>query len=220
MRDRLNTTQKVAYGATKTHVESAFEAAQREYKNAYEAGDSDALAAANLKLIELQQTKARLSYAPQDIPEPLQPDFNQVYSQVTPAQQQAIDEKAVAWHSENPWFRQDPDMTAFAEGLHKRLLANGVDPRSDEYYEAINVRMRKAFPEHDWGDSTDDAVENESPAQRRAERKPASIVAPATRSTAPKKIRLTEAEVAVARRLGVSLEDYARQKQLLENGAR
>jgi hypothetical protein len=215
----FNQTQKIAYGATKNSVEAELQAATRAYKEAYEAGDADALMEANLRLIDAKQAADRMKTEPQGVQETLQPDFDEVYSKVRPAQEPAVDDKAVEWHSQNPWFRKEPDMTAYAEGLHNRLISKGVDPTSDEYYATINSRMRQAFPDYEWGDSDDTVeVEEEQPPVRRAENKPASIVAPATRSTAPKKIRLTASQAAVARRLGVPLEEYAKQLAQMNGG--
>jgi len=90
-------------------------------------------------------------------------------------------------------------------GLHQKLVKQGLDPRSDEYYEKINSRMRQVFPDEF---DADEEVEVEKPRQR------SNVVAPATRSTAPKKIVLTPTSVALAKRLGVPLEEYAKQVAL------
>lgn len=93
-------------------------------------------------------------------------------------------------------------MTSFALGVHEKLVKQGVDAESDEYYEKLNRRIRQVFPE-----SFDDEVIEEKPVKKA---KPANVVAPATRSTAPKKIVLTQTQVALAKRLGVPLELYAK----------
>lgn len=99
-------------------------------------------------------------------------------------------------------------MTAYALGLHQKLVKNGVDPQSDEYYETINSRMRKTFSEY-FGEME---MEDEPPAKgKQTQSKQTNVVAPATRSTAPKKIRLTQTQVSIAKRLGVPLEEYAKQ---------
>jgi hypothetical protein len=87
-------------------------------------------------------------------------------------------------------------MTSFALGLHQKLVKQGVDPRSDDYYERINSRMREVFPD------------------QFKQRRRSNVVAPATRSTAPRKIVLTSSQVAIAKRLGVPLEAYAKQVAL------
>ena len=111
------------------------------------------------------------------------------------------DEKAEAWRQENGWFGTDDEMTAFALGSHQKLVKSGVDPKSDEYYEKINSRMRQVFPEN-FGAADPDPEELKP--------KRSNVVAPATRSTAPKKIVLTQTQVAIAKRLGVPLELYAK----------
>jgi len=123
------------------------------------------------------------------------------------------DPKAEAWVEENSsWFHVDDEMTAYAMGLHQKLVKSGVDPRTDEYYETIDARMRKVFPEE-----FDDVVEQPEPQESR--KQSANVVAPATRSTAPNKVKLTKTQVALANRLGVPLEEYARQVALeMRNG--
>jgi len=113
------------------------------------------------------------------------------------------DDKAETWRDDNPWFGEDDEMTAFALGLHNKLTKDGFDPRSNEYYEKINSRMRTVFP-----DQFDDGIEDQPESTRR---KSSNVVAPATRSTAPNKIRLTQSQVAIAKKLGVPLETYAKQ---------
>ena len=92
-------------------------------------------------------------------------------------------------------------MTSFALGLHNRLIKEGVDPQTDDYYERINTRMREVFPEN---------FEDEPEVRRRSN----NVVAPATRSTAPKKIRLTQTQLTLAKRLGLTPEQYAKQVAL------
>ena len=113
------------------------------------------------------------------------------------------DNKALAWQSQNQWFGDDEEMTSFALGLHQKLVRSGVDPQSSEYYERIDSRMRQVFP--DAFDTPDDSDRTE-----RSSRAKASVVAPATRSTASKKVVLTQTQVNIAKRLGVPLELYAK----------
>ena len=93
-------------------------------------------------------------------------------------------------------------MTSFALGLHNKLVKEGINPQTEEYYERIDSRMRQVFP-----DQFEDVGEIEAEKPKRK----ANVVAPATRSTAPKKIRLTQTQVAVAKRLGLTPEQYAKQ---------
>jgi hypothetical protein len=103
-------------------------------------------------------------------------------------------------------------MTALALGLHEKLVRSGVDPRSDEYYDRVNATMRKRFPDY---------FEEEQPQTKEAEKpartKPANVVAPVTRSSAPRQVRLTPTQVALAKKLGLSNEQYARELMKLES---
>ena len=109
-----------------------------------------------------------------------------------------VDERANEWAASNTWFGQDDEMTSLALGLHTKLVKEGVSPQSDDYYEKINSRMRQVFPEQ---------FENIGGESKRR----SNVVAPATRSTAPKKIRLTQTQVTLSKRLGITPEQYARQ---------
>jgi len=143
----------------------------------------------------------------------LQAQGNNVQQQQKPpASQPQVprDEKAESWRAENTWFGSDDEMTAFALGYHNKLVKEGVDPRSDEYYERVNARMRKLFPEN-----FDEDIDDEPEPQK--VKKAANVVAPATRSTAPRKVTLTQTQVAIAKRLGVPLELYAKQVAELRN---
>jgi len=184
--------------STATEVEQA----KAKYKIAYESGDSDAVVAAQDELTAAKIKADRVNNF--KLPPVQTPEVAVQHQQTTPNQPQ-VDEKAVNWQKQNSWFGSDDEMTSFALGLHQKLVKQGLDPRSDEYYEKINSRMRQVFP-----DEFDDAeeVEVEKPKQK------SNVVAPATRSTAPKKIVLTPSSVALAKRLGVPLEEYAKQVAL------
>ncbi len=173
--------------------------AKRAYKEAYEAGDADKLLEAQEKLTNAKIKSDRLgnlkSPALQQEETPVQTE--QIQEQFAPA---PIDDRANEWAASNTWFGQDDEMTSFALGLHTKLVKEGVSPQSDDYYEKINSRMRQIFP-----DNFEDVGEPEQRKRR------TNVVAPATRSTAPKKIRLTQTQVAVAKRLGLTPEQYAKQ---------
>ena len=115
--------------------------------------------------------------------------------------QQVADPKARDWAAANPWFGSDDEMTSFAMGVHNKLAKDNVVVGSDDYYEKLNARMRQVFPDN--FEDTLEEVEVERP------KKQANVVAPATRSVAPKKVKLTQTQVAIAKRLGVPLELYA-----------
>ena len=175
--------------------------AKRQYKQAYEAGDSDKLLEAQEKLTNAKIKADRLQNLQ---PEALQQEetpvqTEQTEEQSTPTQ---VDYRANEWAESNTWFGQDDEMTSFALGLHTKLVKEGINPQTEEYYEKIDSRMRQIFP-----DNFEDVGEIEAAQPKRK----ANVVAPATRSTAPKKIRLTQTQVAVAKRLGLTPEQYAKQ---------
>jgi hypothetical protein len=183
--------------ATATEVDQA----KAKYKLAYESGDSDAVVAAQDELTAAKIKADRVNNF--RLPTVQAPEVEVKQQQNAPAPQ--VDEKAVNWQQQNSWFGSDDEMTSFALGLHQKLVKQGLDPRSDEYYEKINSRMRQVFPDEF---DADEEVEVEKPRQK------SNVVAPATRSTAPKKIVLTPTSVALAKRLGVPLEEYAKQVAL------
>jgi hypothetical protein len=184
--------------ATATEVEQA----KARYKIAYESGDSDAVVAAQDELTAAKIKADRVNNF--KLPAVQKPEVAVQQQQITSNQPQ-VDEKAVNWQKQNSWFGSDDEMTSFALGLHQKLVKQGLDPRSEEYYEKINSRMRQVFPDEFDGA---EEVEVEKPRQK------SNVVAPATRSTAPKKIVLTPSSVALAKRLGVPLEEYAKQVAL------
>jgi len=166
--------------------------AKKQYKDAYDAGDSEKVLEAQDKLTSAKIKADKLANFE---PEPLQEDNNDVTMQDTSPQQQ-VDTKAQAWAERNTWFQQDEEMTQLAFGLHNKLVAEGIDPTSDEYYERIDSRVQQLFPE-----KFEDA-----PKKRRA-----NVVASASRSTAAKKVKLKASQVQLAKRLGLTNEQYARQ---------
>jgi hypothetical protein len=198
LKGSVHTNQKVLIEQAKRVVEGKISAAEREYTTAYEAGDSAALLAAQKKLTAASIEAEKVANFK---PQPLQTQENAVQPAPTPqppAREVAVDEKAASWKRSNGWFNQDREMTGFALAVHERLVEEeGIDPRSDAYYARIDARMREKFPEK-FADSP-----SEKP-------KRSNVVAPATRSAAPKKIVLTPSAVSIAKRLGIPLELYAR----------
>lgn len=193
-------SQKLLLEEAKEKIDFEYNDAKRKYKEAYELGDTDKVLEAQELLTTAKIKADKLSNIKLDTlqteTEPVQYE-TQKDTNVTP-----VDERAEAWRQENTWFNTDIEMTSYALGLHNKLINDGVDPKSDEYYETINARMRKLFPEN----FEDQLVEEVEKPKRRS-----NVVAPATRSTAPKKIRLTATQVAIAKRLGLSNKQYAEQ---------
>jgi len=210
LKGTVSKNQTVLLEQAKKQVATELEQAKRAYKDAYESGNADALLEAQDQLTTAKLRSERVENF--KVPA-LQEEQNEVQTQVqdtTAPEPIKPDEKAVQWADANPWFGSDDEMTSFALGLHKKLVSNGVDPQSDEYYKSINARMRQVFPEN-----FEDAQTQEVDKPKRKQ----NVVAPATRSTAPKKVKLNQTQVAIAKRLGVPLEEYAKQvADLMRNG--
>ena len=208
---------------SKSSAEMEFENAKKKYKEAYESGDSDAVVEAQAEV-----SRATLNLDKVQNMRPLQTEENDVQIQQRSTNQPNVSQRDQRWMQKNTWFGTDPEMTASALGLHQKLAKeNGADfVGSDEYYKRVDATMRRRFPEYydDTQSDEDDtpskkvsepAYEDEPP--RRAT-KPANVVAPASRSTPPNRIRLKASEAAIARRLGVPLEEYAKQVAQLKRG--
>jgi hypothetical protein len=200
LKGSLNQGQTALLEQAKKVVANEVEEAKRKYKNAYESGDPDALVAAQE---ELTAAKIKADRVNNFKPAPLQEEKTEVQPRQITREPQ-IDQRAQAWQAKNEWFGKDREMTGFALALHEKLVVeDGVDPTSDEYYKRLNGRIRQVFPEKFASEEPADAT----PSQRQPR---ANVVAPATRSTAPKKIVLDQRQVQLAKRLGVPLELYAK----------
>lgn len=172
--------------------------AEAQYKRAYEDNDSEALVMAQRELYRVQTEADQLkNYRPaqQNLHSPQVPAYTEYQQPV----EKPRDEKAETWAAKNSWFGQDIEMTNLAYAVHENLVGQGVDPTSDAYYGRIDKRMREVFPDKFKG-----ATRN------------GTVVAPASRSTPSKKVTLSSTQVAIAKRLGVSLQDYARQVAKLQ----
>ena len=193
LKGSLNQGQQALLEQAKKVVANELNDAKKQYKDAFESGDSDALVNAQEQLTIIKMKSERVNNFK---PAPIKEDEPVVQKQ------QPVDEKAVLWTRKNDWFGSDDEMTSFALGLHNKLVKEGVDPRSDEYYDKVDARVRQVFPEKFDSEETADAS-----TQRTTKR---NVVAPATRSTAPRKVVLSQSQVNIAKRLGVPLELYAR----------
>ena len=193
LKGSLNQGQQALLEQAKKVVANELNDAKKQYKEAFESGDSDALVNAQEQLTTIKMKSERVNNFK---PAPVKEDAP--VAQI----QQPVDEKAILWTRSNDWFGSDDEMTSFALGLHNKLVKAGVDPRSDEYYDKVDARVRQVFPEKFNSEQTADA-----PTQRTNNR---NVVAPATRSTAPRKVVLSQSQVNIAKRLNVPLELYAR----------
>jgi hypothetical protein len=199
----------------KTRAQLQLDAAKSKYREAYEQGDTDKIIAAQEELLTAQtefREAEKHERTLQSRPKPQAPAQAPVQPQAAPnAQPQftppAPSEKALKWAERNPWFgaKGNKDMTALAYGVHERLVRDeGIQPDTDEYYAAIDATIRSRFPEH---------FEQEPQARQTPQRQPNSVVAPSNRSNGatPRRITLTSSQVALAKRLGLTNEQYAKQ---------
>ena len=200
LKSSVSKNQTALLEQAKKNAVVEMEAAKKAYRDAYEAGDTDKVVEAQESLTTAKIKADRLNnFKLPALQEDDTPDtVGETESAPEPVQ---VDPKAIAWKEANPWFNQDIEMTSFALGLHNKLVQEGVNPQDDEYYERIDSRMRQVFPEN---------FEEEPKPKKRA----SNVVAPATRSTAPRKIRLTQSQVTIAKRLGLTPEQYAKQVAL------
>ena len=198
LKGSLSTNQNALLEQAKRSVASDMESARQKYKTAYESGDSDALVSAQE---EMTSVKLKADKINSFRPVALQEEENVVQPQQQVYQEQRVDPKLASWKDENQWFGPNKRMTAYALGLHEDLVNEGIPAGTDEYYRRINSDIRERFP---------DKFESGSQTDAQTPSRNSNNVAPATRSTAPKKIVLTKTMVELAKRLGLTNEQYAR----------
>jgi hypothetical protein len=209
LKQYVNTGTEQYTQMAKTAADAELEKARRDYKAAQEAFDTDAILAAQEALLE---AKMKVEQARNFRPPPLQTQETDVQPHYQEPQQVRADEKTLRWQAKNQWFGTNgfEEITSFALGLHQKLVNSGVDPRTDEYFEQIDARVKSTFPEI-FGGSED------RPRNGNAPRKPAAVAAPATRSSGAKKIQLTQTQIALAKKFGLTPQQYAAQVAKLEN---
>jgi len=202
----LQTGEKEFVETKQNAAELELEVAKRAYREAYDAGDAD-------KMIEAQSAMHNATYNLRQAQNfklpPLQEENFDVQSTYTEPTAPRPDRRAQEWNTNNPWFGQDDVMTAAALGVHKKLERSGVIVGSDEYYSTLDSTMRKHFSDY-FGEVSDNQPEP-------TRTKPSPVVAPATRSTSSNKIKLTTRQVQLAKKLGLTPEQYAHSVIKLEN---
>ena len=200
--DALDQSYTTEFG---TRVDSQIEAAKQAYQKAYDDGDAEAMFDAQKNLSKLALDQAQLEQAKQRQERRAEQPVEEPVQQAQPqqAQPQQPDPKAEAWAGKNEWFGSDQTMTYAAFGVHRQLIEDeGFDPQSDEYYNELDNRMRKEFP-HKFaaptkGDSGPRVASAESTASR-------------SKSTKGRRtVKLTPSQIAIAKRLNVPLEEYAK----------
>jgi hypothetical protein len=205
MKNLINNGQSEYLEAVKGSADMQLKMAKKAYRDAYESGDTDALLDAQEAITQatLKVDKVNNFRLPPLQEEKFEVQRQEEYQQPAPVPRP--DDKVMAWQQNNPWFGQDEEMTASALGLHEKLKRNGVVIGSDEYYATLDKTMRKRFPE-EFDEPEEVKLKEDTP---RA--KPSTVVAPATRSTASKKVKLTQSQVAIAKKLGLTPEQYVRE---------
>jgi len=203
---RYQTSDQQRLSETKSRIETQSVALKQIIRKAREEGDVDTEMEAQERLAQLVMEQRQLqnyeAVAQQRAQQPEQP-VQQAQPQ-RPQQPARLDPKAEQWAEDNPWFGKDTVMTHAAWGIHRELVQNeGVDPQSDEYYDELNRRIRETFPQK-FAQSSQNSRSSRS----------AQAVAPANRSSgvnsARRTVRLTPSQVAIAKKLGVPLEEYAK----------
>ena len=213
LKGRVNSSDEAAVNSFKTSAEQELAMAKKEYKEAYDAGDSEKLVEAQDKLTTAKMKIDKASSYAENINKrrALQEQENEVK---IPQQTEAApvrDQKASAWQERNSWFGQDDEMTSLALGLHEKLVKeNGLAyATTDEYYKRIDETMRRRFPENFQEEKVDDEKVT-------ARAKPSTVVAPASRSTSSKKVKLNTSQLSIAKKLGLTPEQYARELMKME----
>ena len=211
LKQTVNVGQEAYISTASREAEMQLQAARKALKEAQEAFDSDAIVAAQEALYE---AKSRYDQVRNFRPTPLQEEEYVV--QREPSQPETVqpDEKALRWQAKNQWYGQPgfEEYTSYALGLHHKLVNSGVDPRTNEYFEQIDARMHKTFPELFGGDDqSGSARQSQSTAK-----KPSTVVAPASRSSGTKKIQLTPRQIALAKKYGLTPQQYAAEVAKLE----
>jgi hypothetical protein len=203
LKSNLNNSEKNVLMSVQKAVAMEMEAAKRAYREAYDSGDTD-------KVMEAQERLTQATMKSEKVknfrPPALQEEETPVQMAPQPVPQYRPDPSAQAWQQENPWFGEDEEMTSLALGLHEKLKREGVQVSSQEYYRKIDATIRKRFPER---------FEEEAEQETRPVRK-SSVVAPATRSTSPKRVRLNPSELNLAKKLNLTPEQYAKAKLEME----
>jgi hypothetical protein len=214
LKGRVSSTESVAIDSFKTSAEQELTMAKKDYREAYDSGDSERLVEAQERMTAAKIKIDRAVDAGQNLNNrrALQDQENDV--QIQHRAQQPVnrpDQKATTWQERNSWFGQDDEMTSLALGLHEKLVKqNGMAyATTDEYYKRIDETMRKRFPEN----FEEAAVDEEKSSPRT---KPSTVVASASRSTSSKKIKLNTSQLSIAKKLGLTPEQYARELLKME----
>jgi hypothetical protein len=209
LKQNVYTGQEAVIAGAQQKAETELQMARRRLKEAQESFDTDAIVEAQEAVMD---AKIRVEQTKNYRPAPLQEQDFPVQTQQTQPQRAAPDDKTLRWQAKNQWFGTDgfEEYTSYALGLHKKLVQNGVDPRSEQYFEQIDARLQSTFPSLFKG-------AKDKPTSGEGSRRPTTVVASASRSTSGGKVRLTSTQVALAKKFGLTPQQYAVQVAKLEN---
>jgi hypothetical protein len=215
LKETLSTGEKSYIQTVQSNADLGLNAAKQEYRAALESGEAD-------RIVEAQTALTEATYKVQQAknyqPTPLQENENEVQLQQVEQQTPKVDPKTQSWLDQNPWYGAKKAMSSYAVGVHEELVDEyGKDViGTDQYFRRIDQTMRKKFPEY-FETLEGSPAESEREAQTAtAKAKPSTVVAPATRSTSSKQIRLKQSQMSIIKRLGISPEQYAREQNKLE----
>jgi len=219
LRSRLSEGEKSLVDTAKGAAELELEMAKKAYKEAYEAGDVDRVIEAQAKLNEVTYKLQRVKEIKPSLQEQEKEVNSEQAQQQAPVQVPRLDPKTAAWQERNSWWGVDEEMTALALGFHQKLEKQYGRQYvgTDEYWSKVDETMRRRFPDYDWGDEEVKTNNGGGKPVTRTEKPAATVVAPATRSTSSKKIVLKQSEISLAKKFGITPEQYAKEKMRLEN---
>lgn len=213
LKTKLSAGEQTLHTQFKENITYELEKAKKEYKDAYDSGDSDRLVEAQEKLTEVKMKAQEIErYQPEYSDDALQ---NSEIDVKIPQPQQQLDSKTQSWLEKNTWYGVDEDMSFLAMGVHRKLEREGVPIGSDHYWSTIDTEMRRRFPEKFADESKPSSEVETKPSAKTS--KPSTVVAPATRSTSPKRVKLTPTQLALAKKFNLSPEQYARELTKLES---
>lgn len=209
LKTTLNNGAQQFYQMANTAAEARLEKARRDLKAAQEAFDTDAIVAAQEALAEATWEVRNAKNVQHT---PLQEPETPVQTHQPQTQRPQVDEKTLRWQARNQWFGAQgfEEITSYALGLHQKLVTNGVDPRTDEYFEQLDARVKSKFPEI-FGNE-----DNRPRSQGTPAKKPAAVVAPASRSTGKRKLELTPSQAALVKKFNLDPQKYAQEVLKLE----
>jgi hypothetical protein len=213
LRAQYSAGEKTYIETVQSQADLQVQVAQRAYKEALESGDPD-------RIVEAQTALNDAGYKVQKAkdfkPSTLQAEENDVQMQQVEQQRPKIDPKTESWLEQNPWYGTKKAMSSYAVGIHEELLDEYGQTvvGTDQYFRRIDRTMREKFPEY--FDTLEEAEPREEVQKPAPKAKPSTVVAPATRSTASKQVKLKTSQQAIAKKLGLTPEQYARELMKLE----